>query len=337
MAVRRHLFLTILLCLLVTASFYQGAYAWVDFSIVLEADKSIYGVGDTVNVAGNLTLDGLLVLNGLVAFQVDASNEVMLFRTLNTGTNPPVIPGVHVLNASVGDAFGNPNVNLYRDGATVYYIWIYFNNNHTIPLQALLVITGFDSTDNVICNMNYSKDPITIPVGGPYLWMAPWLVPEDAELGAARIYVNAYTDYPEENGWPHCIEKSYSFNILSRETMSLSSQSGEASHQVTGNFNTTFRIKRFGGRLGNHTIFASAFILVNGTAYLAFDSLTFQVILQGDINHDNWVDIFDVVIVALAFGTSPPTDPRADVNKDGTVDIFDLVVVALHYGEWGIP
>jgi len=57
--------------------------------------------------------------------------------------------------------------------------------------------------------------------------------------------------------------------------------------------------------------------------------------MQGDVNADSIVDIFDIVIVALEFGHPPPpiVDLRADVNKDGLVDIFDIVVVALHFGE----
>lgn len=56
----------------------------------------------------------------------------------------------------------------------------------------------------------------------------------------------------------------------------------------------------------------------------------------GDINGDDKVDIFDVVIVAVAFGSrigDPYWDSRADINGDGLVDIFDMVIVALHFGE----
>lgn len=55
-----------------------------------------------------------------------------------------------------------------------------------------------------------------------------------------------------------------------------------------------------------------------------------------DLNKDGHVDIRDVVIVAIAFGTEegdPGWDPRADVNGDGLVDIFDLVTLAIHFGE----
>jgi len=60
--------------------------------------------------------------------------------------------------------------------------------------------------------------------------------------------------------------------------------------------------------------------------------------IPGDINNDGTVDIFDCVVVALAFGSKPGDpnwNPVADINNDGIVDIFDIVVVALHFGEAG--
>lgn len=57
----------------------------------------------------------------------------------------------------------------------------------------------------------------------------------------------------------------------------------------------------------------------------------------GDLNGDGVVDIFDIVIVALAFGSTfsgdPNWNPVADINGDGIIDIFDIVIVALHFGE----
>jgi hypothetical protein len=56
----------------------------------------------------------------------------------------------------------------------------------------------------------------------------------------------------------------------------------------------------------------------------------------GDVNYDGIVDLYDIVAVAVAFGSKPPNpnyNPDADLNKDGEIDIFDLVVVALHYNE----
>jgi len=55
-----------------------------------------------------------------------------------------------------------------------------------------------------------------------------------------------------------------------------------------------------------------------------------------DFNNDGIIDIFDIVRMALAFGSIPGMpnwDPYVDLNQDGTIDIFDLVVVALRFGE----
>lgn len=52
------------------------------------------------------------------------------------------------------------------------------------------------------------------------------------------------------------------------------------------------------------------------------------------MNRDYIVDVFDLVQVASAYGTTPDEpkwDPRADLNGDGVVDIFDLVPVAIEF------
>jgi len=52
---------------------------------------------------------------------------------------------------------------------------------------------------------------------------------------------------------------------------------------------------------------------------------------NSDVNGDGIVDIYDVVIVATAFGSqsgNPNWNPVADLNEDTLVDIYDIVVVA---------
>jgi parallel beta-helix repeat protein len=65
---------------------------------------------------------------------------------------------------------------------------------------------------------------------------------------------------------------------------------------------------------------------------------TIEVVEPGnpDVNGDGIVDIVDVVIVALAFGSEPGDpnwNPVADLNGDSIVDIVDIVLVAIHFGE----
>lgn len=63
-----------------------------------------------------------------------------------------------------------------------------------------------------------------------------------------------------------------------------------------------------------------------------------NIAVSGDLNGDGSIDIYDIAIVAVTFGSTPVDanwNPNADVNDDGIVDIFDIVVVALHFGETG--
>jgi len=64
----------------------------------------------------------------------------------------------------------------------------------------------------------------------------------------------------------------------------------------------------------------------------------------GDANDDNVVDIFDLVIIGLAYNSTPGDpdwDPRADINADNAVNLWDLVLVGTNYNgtaptEWSI-
>ncbi len=56
----------------------------------------------------------------------------------------------------------------------------------------------------------------------------------------------------------------------------------------------------------------------------------------GDANNDCVVDLFDVVVVATNYDSSPPADPRADINGDNWANLFDLVLVCKHL-DWTCP
>ena len=55
---------------------------------------------------------------------------------------------------------------------------------------------------------------------------------------------------------------------------------------------------------------------------------------RGDINFDKVIDIYDLIIVAAAYGGY---DQRADLDGNYIVDIYDLIIVAVDYGNIWMP
>jgi hypothetical protein len=58
-------------------------------------------------------------------------------------------------------------------------------------------------------------------------------------------------------------------------------------------------------------------------------------LLTGDINRDGIVDIYDALLLARTYGSTPSSpnwNAYADINKDNTVDIFDAILLAANFG-----
>jgi len=61
-----------------------------------------------------------------------------------------------------------------------------------------------------------------------------------------------------------------------------------------------------------------------------------HITMLGDINGDGIINIIDIVIAALAFGSQPGDpnwNPDADLYVDGVINIIDLVVIAIRFGQ----
>ena len=61
-----------------------------------------------------------------------------------------------------------------------------------------------------------------------------------------------------------------------------------------------------------------------------------RVYLKGDINRDNWTDIYDAIILAGAYNSKPGDSnwkPNADLNCDGVVDVCDAIMLAGNFNK----
>lgn len=65
-------------------------------------------------------------------------------------------------------------------------------------------------------------------------------------------------------------------------------------------------------------------------------NFSFDIVFQGafgDVNIDNWVNVFDFIIVRTNLGSTQEDrewNPLADLNKDGIIDVHDIALI-LHY------
>ena len=308
----------------------------IDFLITVKTDKSVYNVGEIVNISGNLTYNGEPVSDALVAIQVNDRAIPITYRTVCTGATPPGPWEVEIVDVYLSDGSGNPITNAKR--GSEYQIRINYKNNEAYAIHALIAFTVYDCNNTPM----FALIPVATEVqpGGPWTVFAPWRVPEEAELGTATIYANAYSDYPQNHGTPHCPEKSYTFDIFSSTGLGLSAEATTVMMQAPEGFYSSLRIPKYMARLGNYAVYVATFYYTGQIGLFAYESTTFQAILRGDVDGSGCVDIFDAVIIALAFGSCPDDpnwDPRADTIEDGLIDIFDMVVIALHFGEEAIP
>jgi len=120
-------------------------------------------------------------------------------------------------------------------------------------------------------------------------------------------------------------------NITEIETREITLTNGESTI-------LTFTLDTSGFVKGNYTIWAYA-EPVQGETDTADNTFTngwVYVGIPGDINADGIVDIYDLILVANAYGSntdSPTYNPNTDINNDTTIDIYDLIIVASHFGE----
>jgi hypothetical protein len=296
----------------------------------VDTTKQEYDLGESIYVSGNLTLDGALVGDALIALQIGDPTGTVAIRTLNTGRNPTFYLKVETLSVYSSDEYGQPKNSQVR-GTSAYFTTT-TKNNDVVSHDVLITVNLYDANN---ATMGVASALTTIPAQQEITITHPLPIPDTASTGNAIVFGNAYTDWPQNGGTPYSPEKYGPFEITSGAASKTSMAITAVYPQSTlGTFNLMFTTIS-GAGLGTYTVY----VTTNYLGQYADANKAFQVRLVGDANGDKYINIKDIVIVAAAFGSKPGDsnwDSRADINKDKFVNIKDLVLVSGNFGKYGI-
>ena len=91
------------------------------------------------------------------------------------------------------------------------------------------------------------------------------------------------------------------------------------------------------GQVADVTLSLSVSPSITGVYDFGFDMvLEGREFFSGDVNRDGAVDIFDILMLKAALGstpTAPKWNPKADLDKNGIVNVFDLVLAYYDLGK----
>jgi hypothetical protein len=300
------------------------SYSQSDLNLTVTTNRSAYYVGESVQIYGNLTLNDVPVTDGLVAIQAnDPRGTTIVIRTLTTGSTPQMAWYIYVGMVFASNQYGDPKSSFTRGDLAYFNITVV--NNDVEPRLALVTINAHDEKK---VPMGTGSIKTTIP-GSTYVrFIVSIPIPTDAALGTATAYANAYTEWPILQGTPYCPERNATFNIVS---MGSSTATTTTTQQTYSNYNLTFKLPTQIPK-GSFT----AYVTSTYQGFAAFNSITFQVKMLGDINGDNTVNYWDLFSLAKAYGShegDPKYNPEADFDRDGDVDYLDLFTLAKNYGK----
>ena len=323
------LFLTLISIAILTNSSFPSS----ELTITVKPENSTYYYRQLVSIYGNVTYNNQLVEEGLVAVQVeDPDNETIALRTVPANSIPLQNWTVDIVSFISCDSDGNPK-NTFQQGKNAYFKASVRNNAVYGSRRVILTITLYDSDSSP-----FNKHCLIIPELPPkttWTELVSLYIDEWVSTGSAVAYANAYTDWPKNEGYAYCPEKSAVFTITEATTTSTNAVSSESSslESGTGIFQVAFRLP-LEAQLGTYIVSVSAYY----KGWKAFSNTTFShdFKMKEDIIYDHKIDIYDVVKVASGYGSKggePDWDPEADITLPyGKIDIYDVVAVCGKYG-----
>lgn len=318
------LFLTFIIMALVTNVVFSPIQR---LEVTVSTDKSAYGYRESVNVYGNVTFDGQPVENGLVGIQIqNPANRTIVLRTVPAGETPSASWQVEVISIISCDGSGNPRSNFNRK--TFAYFKATVKNNDINSRNALVSINIYD-IDFTPIGIAWQQQ--VIPPLGQTTFMPAIYLDEWVSTGSALACANVYTDWPKNNGYSYCPEKTVNFSIT---TTTAATYSNEPTFQSDGYYEGTFRAPpKEAPYSGTYFVAVGAW----SVGWKAFQNTTFTVEYQvpADFDDNHEIEIYDVIKVTGIYGAKsgdPEWNPEMDLKPDGAIGIYDVVRVTGIYG-----
>jgi PKD repeat protein len=233
--------LFLLLILSLSVSNLILVHANPSLNITVKTDKQQYAPADIVQVSGNLTLDGIPTIDGLVGLEIQNSRGPVVVRTLPAVHPPSETP--YILTEYVVPCYtnGTPKFSFRRNTIAYFKISV-VNLDHFHPYPVFLIVNVYDSTNTPLGSAEF-HEPL-LPDSSS-LVIISFLIPSDAALGTATVYGNAFSNWPSLGGTPYVREANNTFTITSdgSEAEQLTqNQFTTLQSNGTVNYNTTFRL-----------------------------------------------------------------------------------------------
>jgi hypothetical protein len=308
-------------------------------AITVATEKHDYHYRQLVKIYGNVTYQGALVADGLVAIQTTFPHSLEghnVTRTVPANATPTEDWVIEVTSIITTDSNGNPQTTFSNGG----YAWFEVNikNNADFGNKTVLYTLTLCDSDSTPFKFHWVR--LIISAGANFTERVrldlngydggTWV-----STGSAKAYANVYTNFPSMGGYPYSPEKSATFTITSTSMQTTTAKTTDT--QTASSYNSYHAAIRIPPNvpLGTYNITVSAYYRGFKDTYttVTFDR---EYEMRGDVIFNHKIDIFDIVAVATAYGKKgglPRWNPEADLDANGKVDIFDVVKVATNYGK----
>lgn len=218
--------------------------------LTVTTDNSYHYLGNNMTIYGNLTMDGVYATS-LIGIEIHTLEDITLIRTTKSGYIPPYISWpVEVLNFYPSDDQGNPK-NSFSAGYQSYFTVEVMNHaNEMLPI--LVTVNAFDKYNSPF---GLTIVQTSIPPSTSQMHISPLLIPSQTSNGTALAYLNVFSDWPRNEGFPYHPEESASFQIIDGTT-SIPPASPPSNQTCEANYNLTFKLISTGG-LTNFEVYAT--------------------------------------------------------------------------------